>query len=156
MTQLTMPLRTVWSQVQEVRQLVDSLLSGLPADLRTATMMTASELVENAVKYGESVPGAPQATLALSHADDRIEIVVRNGVVDEASIAELDKHIARVAAASDRSALYVERLKELMLSPSGGTSRLGIYRIGCEGGFDLSCSYADSVVTVTATRNSRG
>lgn len=148
---LDMPLRTMWSEVQAVRDRVQSLLAELPEDVREATVMTASELVENAIKYGESVPAAPNATVSLDRDGDLIRVVVRNGAASEATVGELRHHVERLAAAPDRMALYVERLRELMTSGGGG-SKLGLYRIGCEGGFDLRCDYADRVVTVTATR----
>lgn len=151
MALLDMPLRTMWSEVQDVRDKVEALLADLPAEAREATVMTASELVENAIKYGEPVPAAPHATVSLDRDGDLVRVVVRNGAASEAGARELLAHVARLAAAHDRMALYVDRLRELMTSP-GGASRLGIYRIGCEGGFDLAADFADRVVTVTATR----
>lgn len=148
---LDMPLRTVWSEVQAVRERVQALLGDASPELREATVMTASELVENAIKYGEPVPGAPHATVALDRDGGLVRVVVRNGVAAESTVSELAEHVRRLTAASDRTALYVDRLRELMLSGGGG-SKLGLYRIGCEGGFDLACDFTDRVVTVTATR----
>jgi hypothetical protein len=147
-----MPLKTMWSEVQEVRERVQTLLAHLPEDLRAATVMTASELIENAIKYGESVPAAPQATVVLNHEGDHIEVVVKNGVAAEETVRELLQHVERLSAATDRMALYIERLRELMTSGGLGGSKLGLYRIGWEGGFDLRCDYAERVVTMTATR----
>jgi len=151
MALLDMPLRTMWSEVQDVRDKVESLLSDLSPDAREATVMTASELVENAIKYGEPVPAAPHATVSLHRDGNIVRVVVRNGAASEAAARELLAHIERLTAAEDRMALYLDRLRELMTSP-GGSSRLGIYRIGCEGGFDLAGDYTDRVMTVTATR----
>jgi hypothetical protein len=151
MALLNMPLRTMWSEVQEVRERVQTLLAHLPEDVRAATVMTASELVENAIKYGESVPGAPEATVALNHDGEHIEIIVKNGVAAEETVRELRMHVDRLAGAPDRMALYIERLRQLMTGGGDG-SKLGLYRIGCEGGFDLHCDYTDRVVTMTATR----
>jgi hypothetical protein len=151
MALLAMPLRTMWSEVQEVRDRVDKLLADLPDDVRAATVMTASELVENAIKYGEAVPAAPSATVSLDFDGKRIEVVVRNGVASAETVETLRHHIQKLAAATDRQALYIERLKELMFSP-GSSTQLGIYRIGCEGKFDVDFDFADGVVTVRATR----
>src|SRR5262245_9969403 len=151
MALLNMPLRTMWSEVQKVRERVQALLAHLPEDVRAATVMTASELIENAIKYGESVPAAPEATVLLNHEGGCIEIVVRNGVAAEETVRELKARVERVAAAEDRSALYAERLRQLMTSGGSDGSKLGIYRIGCEGGFTLRCDFTDRVVTMTAT-----
>jgi hypothetical protein len=66
-------------------------------------------------------------------------------------VSDLVSHIDRIRGASDRQALYVECLRQSMMS-SDGRSRLGIYRIGCEGGFDLASSYEEQVLTITASR----
>jgi hypothetical protein len=152
MAMLDMPIKTMWSEVQKVRERVESLLADVNEDVRAATVMTASELIENAIKYGETVPAAPQASVRLEHVDDTIEIVVKNGVADEATVRDLKLHVDRIANASDRMVLYMDRLRELMMSGGVGGSKLGLYRICCEGGFDLRCDYLDGVVTLTATR----
>lgn len=151
MALLDMPLRTMWSEVQEVRDRVQSLLGDMPDELREATVMVASELVENAIKYGHPVAEAPHATVSLDRDGDLIRVTVRNGAVSTASVRELRAHVDRLAQAPDRMALYLDRLRELMTSGGGG-SKLGLYRIGCEGGFDLRCDYVDQVVHMTATR----
>ena len=147
---LDMPLTTVWSQVREVRAKLEELLAKRPSKLRAASVMAASELVENAIKYGASVPAAPHATVSLLADDAQVRIVVRNGVESEEDLEVLRAHVEKLAATTDRQALYLEVMQQSLLSEEG--SRLGIYRIGCEGGFDLSFAYADQVVTMTATR----
>ena len=56
-----------------------------------------------------------------------------------------------LAGAADKQALYLARLEEL-LANAEESGKLGIYRIGFEGGFDLQLDYTNHVVTVTATR----
>ena len=148
---LDMPVRTVWSEVAAVRDRVQELLGDVPEAVRTAAVMTASELVENAVKYGESVPGAENASVVVEKDGEHLRIVVENGVAAAETVEDLMRHVERVTNAEDKTKLYVERLRELMTS-GGGASKLGIYRIACEGGFDLECTYAGQVVTVTASR----
>lgn len=148
---LDMPVRTMWSEVAAVRERVDALLATVSESVRMAAVMTASELVENAIKYGEPVPEAPTASVVLDRTDDLLRITVRNGVANRETVADLMLHIDRVTAAPDKTVLYFERLRELMTA-GGGSSKLGIYRIACEGGFDLRCDLEDRVVTVTASR----
>ena len=47
--------------------------------------------------------------------------------------------------------LYVARLQELMNNPTQST-RLGLYRIGHEGKFDLDYSYGEQILELTARR----
>ena len=42
-----------WHWIERVRTMVSDLLTGVPAELRDAARIAASELAENVVKYGE-------------------------------------------------------------------------------------------------------
>lgn len=146
---LTIPI--VWQYVRDVRRGFGEALADQPAELRAAAVMVASELVENAIKYGESVPGAPSASIELFVSADQIRIEVTNGLRSAEVARELDAHLKRIAAATDRAALYVERLHELLDSPER-SGKLGLHRIGLEAGFDLSCTYEEQKLTIVATR----
>lgn len=143
-----------WSYIREARRLVQEALSESDAELRDAAGMTISELIENAMKYGESVPAMNGARFRLTVDDDAVEIEVQNGAAGDDSVARLAATIAAIAAADDRDtreALYIARLQEMLEDPSAG-GRLGLYRIGYEGGFDLDMKCEEQVVTVTARR----
>ena len=66
-------------------------------------------------------------------------------------VAELQRRVQEVHGAEDKQALYFARLEEL-LANADESGKLGIYRVGFEGGFDLQLDYTNNVVTVTATR----
>jgi len=149
---LDMPIKTMWSEVQQVRERTRALLADLPDDVRDAAEMTVSELVENAIKYGQSVPDAPDAGVRIDRRNGRLEIVVTNGVASDETLHELKTHIDRIANAIDRMTLYVERLQELMRTGGLDGSKLGLYRIFCEGGFDVRCEVVGRVVRISASR----
>jgi hypothetical protein len=117
--------------------------------------MTASELVENAIKYGESVPGAPGVTFSMDVTAGRLSIRVVNGSTNLFGVAELERRVRDLAGAEDKQVLYFARLEQL-LAHAEESGKLGVYRIGFEGGFDLALDYQNHVVTVTATRNTDG
>jgi hypothetical protein len=50
---LELTFRPMWPNVRKIRHEVGIALERCPAELRSAAMMTASELVENAIKYGD-------------------------------------------------------------------------------------------------------
>ncbi|MBN2196934.1 MAG: hypothetical protein JW751_29285 [Polyangiaceae bacterium] len=125
-----------------------------PPALRNAASMVASELLENAIKYGEGVPDAPTIEFSFTLEAGQILIVVRNGATLESNVRRLQEHIEALNRAEDRSSLYLLRLEELLEQPAQN-SGLGVYRIGYEGEFDLECTYVDRVVTVTASRSIR-
>lgn len=140
-----------WHHIREARTLVHEALSQHERALCEAAGMTLSELLENALKYGEAVAGMPGASYTLFVEDQYIEIQVSNGFTSAQSLRELEHRIDAIAAAEDKQALYIERLEEIMNNPSMG-GRLGLFRIACEGGFDLSYRVEQPILTVTARR----
>ena len=82
---------------------------------------------------------------------ERLCIRVVNGSTNTVGVAELQRRVQEVHGADDKEALYFARLEELLADADEG-GRLGIYRVGFEGGFDLQLDYTNNVVTVTATR----
>lgn len=113
--------------------------------------MVASELVENAIKYGENVANHPGIEVSLVCDEHTLSLTVANGASSSAAVHELKRHTDALAQSPDKSELYMKRMLALMDHPDG-CSRLGLYRIGFEGQFDLECSYDDGVVRMTATR----
>jgi anti-sigma regulatory factor (Ser/Thr protein kinase) len=148
---LQLSFEPMWPNVREIRQRVGAALEGCAAQLRSAAVMTASELVENAIKYGESVPAARTVTLLLEATSESICIRVVNGSTNAVGVAELERRVQELRRTEDKQALYLARLEQL-LANADESGKLGIYRIGFEGGFDLALDYLNDVVSVTATR----
>ena len=149
---LELTFQPMWPNVRKIRQQVGAALEACRQELRTAAMMTASELVENAIKYGESLPAAPSVTLSLEATAGQIFIRVVNGSTNLAGVAELERRVRDLATATNKQTLYLARLEQL-LAHADDSGKLGIYRIGFEGGFDFALDYRNDVVTMTATRN---
>ncbi len=149
---LELTFEPMWPNVRKIRQQVGTALEAYRLELRSAAMMTASELVENAIKYGENVAAAPTVTFSLEATASQLIIRVINGSTNTTGVAELDRRVKELAAATNKQALYQARLQQL-LAHADDSGKLGIYRIGFEGGFDLALDYQNNVVAVTATRN---
>jgi hypothetical protein len=143
--------RPDWSEVRRIRERVASAVSDLSEEVREATVMAASELVENAIKYGEKVAHHPGIEVSLMCDANTLSLSVASGTSNLEAVRELKRHTEALASNQDKSELYMNRIQTLMEHPDG-CSRLGLYRIGYEGLFDLECSYADNVVRMTATR----
>lgn len=141
----------IWQRVREVRRRVGETARELPPEVRDAAVMVTAELVENAIKYGESVPGCEDVEVYVRIGADRVVIEVHNGVSTAAITAELTERIRQIRESDDREALYVGRLSE-MLSEPGQSGKLGLYRIGFEGKFELECQVDEQVLKVRATR----
>jgi len=143
-----------WDEIRRIRKNVGEALSSLDPALSTAATMVTSELIENAVKYGEAVPAATEIRLAMSMDDGQLVITVSNGCADVSGVRTLERRIQEIAATQDKAALYMSRLEQLLAEPTE-SGKLGLYRIAFEGEFDLHFSYRDNVVSITATRSIR-
>ena len=138
-----------WTWIQRVRQDVANLLTDRSVVFRDAVVMTASELAENVVKYGEPLENN-EGFLGIAIGADLVRIQSKNGLSSPERAEALGQHIARIAAA-DPEALYVQRLQQMIEDPSN-SSGLGLLRIAFEGQFRLSFNYESGVAIITAER----
>src|SRR5262245_13722253 len=150
-TSVSVSLPHTWDHIRQIRGRVAEVLREADSSLRSAAVMVTSELVENAVKYGEAVPAAPQISVSLTTSETSITIIVTNGSADASGVAALTRRVDEVMRAPDRSALYLARQEELMSQPTE-TGGLGLYRIAFECEFAIELSYREQVVTMPATR----
>jgi hypothetical protein len=144
-------IQPIWHLVCAIRQQVGDALSEYSPELRTAAAITASELVENAIKYGDSVVAATTIHFSVVVCGTEIRMRVSNGTTNRSGVSELLARVAEIRETPDKEALYLRRLEQLMANP-GENGKLGLYRMAFEGQFELAGTYEDDVVTMTATR----
>jgi len=144
-------MQPAWHTVRELRKRVDEALVDCSVELRAAAVITASELAENAIKYGESIESASEIDFSLCADDGEICIECANGCTNVAGVTELVERVREIALSADVSVLYIQRLEQLMTNPTN-SAKLGLYRVAFEGGFGLECSYENDVVRVKARR----
>jgi hypothetical protein len=149
---LNSSLPHAWDQIRKIRKSVGDALKSIQPSLAEAAMMVTSELIENAVKYGEEVPASAHIQLSMTMCDGKLVITVTNGCTEGQGIKQLTHRIQEIAEAPDKAALYMARLEQLLAEPNE-SGKLGLYRIAFEGEFDLHLTYRDCVVTITATRS---
>jgi hypothetical protein len=147
--QINIPI--AWEYVRMVRQQVTAALAEYSEELRSAAVMVASELVENAIKYGTSIPAMQWAQFRFKTTAEHIQIQVSNGLNDLRLLEAVQQIIEQTKTAGRSEQLYVARLQELMNNPTQST-RLGLYRISHEGKFDLDYSYGEQILELTARR----
>ncbi len=147
--QINIPI--AWEYVRLVRQQVTAALAEHSEELRSAAVMVASELVENAIKYGASIPAMQWAQFRFTTTAEYIQIQVSNGLTDQRLLETVQKIVQQSQTAGASEQLYLGRLQELMNNPTQST-RLGLYRIGHEGKFDLDYSYGEQILELTAKR----
>lgn len=146
-------IEPLWATVRQIRYKLHAVLEAYPEEVRYAAGMVATELLENAIKYGDSSAAAhPQIHFSFTLRQGICRISVTNGASSDEHFHRLKACIDEVSATKDKAALYMQRLHELLDRPSPETG-LGIYRIGYEGEFELEGHGQAGVVTVTATRS---
>jgi hypothetical protein len=108
--------------------------SGLDADEAYAMAMTASELMENAIKYGRWTRPDDELTLSLEVSARAVVVEVENPASDDpASVRQLDDRIQWMRGFQSPFQAYVERLKQVSSqSYQEGESGLGLCRIAYE------------------------
>ncbi len=152
----TLELRvpSLWDLLRDVRARVGDHLRLADPDVRDAAMMVASELVENAIKYGRTGTDAPEPRIRIEERAGKLELCVSSGIRSvEAARSTIDR-IETIQKAPDKMALYVSRLREISEHPrqAATPTQLGLYRVCAEGEFDLTCRLEDNVLHVSATR----
>jgi hypothetical protein len=149
---LEVDIPIAWEYVRVVRQRLEAALSDISEELRSAAVMVASELVENAIKYGVAVPALPQARFRFEVSSECLTIEVANGVATEKVFDAVRAIVAELQEPGASERLYLDRLQQLVDNPLP-PNRLGLYRIGFEGKFSLRCSYENQSLVLTAQRN---
>ena len=140
-----------WEYVRSVRQQVHDALADYSEDLRSASVMVASELVENAIKYGVAVPELPWTRFAFEVSAEEILMEISNGLTDAGVFAHFRRRIEELRQPGAGERLYLTRLQQLVDNPLP-PNRLGLYRISFEGNFSLDLIYEDQVLTIKAHR----
>jgi two-component sensor histidine kinase len=148
---LKVTIEPVWPTIRKIRHQVGEALAAFPQSVRNAVTMAASELTENAIKYGESVESAETISFKFERYDEQIRIEVANGCTNLSAVHDLLECIEQIARTPDKESLYLARVQRL-LENQDESGKLGLYRIALEGQFDLYGRYEDEVVTVAATR----
>lgn len=141
-----------WSLVRKIRDEVFALLVDQPRNMRECAAMAASELAENALKYGIAVVDAPVARLDVRVTNQEIVIEVRNGIKEPEQAERVSAIVDRLESGASPEELYVQRLLDLLREPSMDESRLGLLRIAHEGEFRLECRSQGDTLLVRATR----
>jgi hypothetical protein len=136
----------VWAMVRQIRQHVTDLVQTPYPALAPAAAVAASELFENAVKYGQ---GVVDFNCVIEGGELRIEVA--NDAANPADLRVLTEHIERIRQ-GDPFELYTQRLMMLMENTQGGSAQIGLYRVACESGCRLEHHIDGLRVVVIARR----
>lgn len=151
--ELRLPFR--WEAIEPARQSIVAALQARFDDplLAEKLAMAASELLENAIKYGSPSP----VDLMLHQHAERLWLSVANAVLPESPVVTaLMERIEYIRQCQDARAAYVQAMTQIyqqgVASMSSTQSTLGLLRIAAEGGCELQYdTLADGRVRVLAT-----
>lgn len=143
----------LWETINDIRNKIsaDDRVKD-DEEILNATTMVASELLENAIKYGHHSQDFSAVEFSLDITDQEIRIQVKNAYHGDHKIDVLKKNIEKIRTSENPGDLYCERLIEIANNPKQNESGLGLYRIAYEGEFSLELENTDNVVIVTARR----
>ncbi len=145
-------LTPLWDGIKQIRNKIGVLLDRYPDDVRDASKMTASELMENAVKYGTSIDQDTGISFELTATDRLVTITVTNRLLNTQDGEDAIQHIDIIKASENPETLYLQRLQVLMDDMSLHKTQLGLYRIAYEGQFCLSYTCDHHLISITAVR----
>ena len=152
----TLEFTPQWEILQSIRAAVQARMDKATQDERDAAIMVASELVENAIKYGEPAEPRKKSHLALGVDSQRVTIEVSNGLNREEDYLSIRSKIDAIKRSPDPLQFYAEKIAELLGRKAGQSAGLGLYRIIAEGEFDLTAHWQDAILVMTAGRTLLG
>ncbi len=147
-------IESEWNSLEWVRNRIERKLENYGKKIVDSSVMAASELIENAIKYGK--PAGREKNIEIVVAVDKagIKIVVSNPVKSSEEYEEVKRHIKRIEDSGDPGSLFVDRM--LTLANDGNSDRktmLGLIRIANEGGFELKCGFDNLILSIAATND---
>lgn len=144
----------LWDAVKQIRNKVEaSLKNECSQELCDASKMTASELIENAVKHGSAVDNGEGIHFEFVATEKQIKVTAANKVQYKEDFETLQCYIDKINGSDDPQELYLERLKMLMDNTRLVKTQLGLFRIAYEGEFTLDYNFEDNILTVIAIRD---
>lgn len=142
-----------WEILQSIRDAVQARMRFATHDERDAAVMVASELVENAIKYGQPTDSRGHKNhMTCAVEKRRITIVVSSSLQTESDYQKICRQLESIKAAPDPLQYYAEKVAELLGRKASQSAGLGLCRIVAEGEFDLTAQWADQKLTMTAQR----
>jgi hypothetical protein len=142
-----------WANIELLRQAVIASARALfDEEMSVNIGMVASELMENAIKYGAWVEGRSQTMrVAVRGRENAIEVDVEAPSSREAA-ESFERHLEWMRRFPSPEAAYQARLVELATLPSDRRSRMGLLRIAVESRCTMHATLTDDdLLVVRAT-----
>lgn len=159
----------VWGRVRDVHEalLHTARAVGLTENCAEALGVAASELLENAIKYGIYASSEQTIALVVHMASEAARVVVTNPIDPSSEhVQRLRSAVARLSESNSPLDAYLGRMKEILEEEPAASqvvprapslshrSGLGIFRVAHEGESVVSVRFlSERAVEVTASMN---
>jgi hypothetical protein len=150
---IDLPVRNEWSNIELVRTAILNCFAAVfnEMDSCRAVATVISELLENAIKYGDwSHPELDSLRLEIEGNTDAVTVSVEHPVDPRsASLVTLMDTLRWLSAFQSPAEAYRARLSEFAEKPpEAGISRLGLARIAYEGNCTLRAEVKDASLRI--------
>jgi hypothetical protein len=142
----------VWSLIPEVKEKIRNIMSGMNSNKIDFTMIVVSELLENAIKYGEMNTRIANISIIFELDQQMVLMSIKNGIGEYQNLDSFLNTMSKIKTTVNKKSLYLERLQEIMRDPSLPGSKLGLYRIVSESEFDLDFHIDEYGLEMLATK----
>ncbi len=144
-------LFSVWDILADIREAVGSVMSGANPHEIDFAKIAASELCENAIKYGVQHSTDENMKFFFSYNDNIVRIEVTNSISEKIHEENLKSFINMINQ-SGSTGLYVKRLHDLLNSRDVIVSQLGLFRVADICKYKISCEFSRNVAKIIAVR----
>jgi hypothetical protein len=154
---LELPLQPEWQNVDLLRLAILNCLSAVfgDPDLSESVGIVTSELLENAIKYGDWVHGKSRfLLLTVSGGGHEVKVEVRSPISDDSPhLQRISSTLEWIAHFPSAREAYIARMRAIAEQPErSGESKMGLVRIAYEGPCAIEAKAApDGVMQVRAT-----
>lgn len=118
-----------WSAISQIRKQIRLSLRTFEKESADKAEIIASELLENAIKYGNSDVCRTGVLFRFEVDLDSIFLSVSNSIFDEYNKLNFLRIMDEIKNSKDLHKLYIDRLKSIMVKADIKESELGLYRI---------------------------
>jgi hypothetical protein len=150
---LKMRYKPVWRILEEVRIKTFESLKDMDLKIAEESRLVASELFENAIKYGDYPKGGKYIDFEFKHEDGSLIMLVSNLFSSTDKVEKVIEKIDEINKTDDPEILFKNRLVELTKNCEKGESKLGLYRIVYETKYKLNYKINKNVITIIAQRS---
>jgi len=156
---LNLNISPLWGKIPEITSKIESNMKEFSQGQIDFTIMAATELLENAIKYGIPNHNQDKIGFEFNLQNDSINIIVKSGINSEdKNFIQFTRIIDKINSTEqvNRKLLYIQRIMEIMENPAVPGSYLGLYRIVSEGDFDLNYNIINgNILEIAANKRVR-